>query len=383
MNIIDTKRNRCVITNSDNLENLTSIPNFPIYIGSTVDKSENDIFSDLIFDISKSCGIIQLRNTIEPSLIYSKYHSEAIGSVWENHHEELATTIKNVISKNNIKKVLEIGGSDAKLSNIILKDDRQITEWSIIEPNPKEIKDLDSRIRFVNNFFKSEIIDTSYDLVVHSHTIEHMYDPNTFLSEIEKTISENGFHVFSVPNLYKYLLKKFVNTLNFEHTIFLTEHMIDYLLSINNFEIVEKKYYLEHSIFYVCKKNTSVKKQQLPEKYNEYKNMFINYIEYYRNLVSDLNLRISKCDKDLYIFGAHVFSQFLITLGLRTDKIKFILDNSTIKNNTRLYGTNLIIKNPKEINFDDNSIIILKVGGYREEIIEGLLKLNSNLKFWE
>jgi hypothetical protein len=88
-------------------------------------------------------------------------------------------------------------------------------------------------------------------------------------------------------------------------------------------------------------------------------------------------------NSDIYLFGAHVFSQFLISMGLNTEKIICVLDNSLIKNNTRLYGTNLTIKNPKEVNLKDNSIIILKVGNYRDEIISGLMSINSNIILWE
>ena len=48
-------------------------------------------------------------------------------------------------------------------------------------------------------------------------------------------------------------------------------------------------------------------------------------------------------------FGAHIFSQYLIMLGLSTKNIKYILDNNKDKQNKRLYGTDLIVKSPKSL----------------------------------
>jgi len=382
-NLIHNTRTNCIITKSDDIENLFTLKKFPVFIGNTTDDISNDLFSELSFDISKKCGVIQLKNTLRPDLIYSSYHSEAIGKVWELHHLEFSKKIIDIINQNKINKVLEIGGSSASLAMSILNQTKSVKKWDIIEPNAPHNENLDNRICFINEFFNPEKINEKYDLIVHSHTLEHMYEPDKFLIDVNKILTTNGFHIFSVPNLFIYLKNKFVNTLNFEHTIFLTKEIIDYLLTKNNFGILEKQEFLEHSIFYITKKNQSTIKTELPQKYKEYKNMFLDYINYYKKLISDLNNKISLSNDEIYLFGGHVFSQFLIFMGLNTEKIICVLDNSIIKNNTRLYGTNLIIKHPKDVKFKDNSIIILKVGNYRDEIISGLLSINSNIILWE
>ena len=111
--------------------------------------------------------------------------------------------------------------------------------------------------------------------------------------------------------------------------------------------------------------------------------MFINYIKHYEKLIEEINNKINESEDDVYLFGGHVFSQFLIAMGLNTDKIECILDNSLMKNNTRLYSTGLTIRNPKEVDIKDNSIVILKVGNYKDEIMSGLLSINPNIKFLE
>jgi 2-polyprenyl-3-methyl-5-hydroxy-6-metoxy-1,4-benzoquinol methylase len=383
-NLINNTREKCVITNSNDIETIFILKDFPIFIGNTKQKIEDDLFSNMIFDISKKCGVIQLKNTINPNLIYSQYHSEAIGNVWENHNIKFSELLINLINNNNIKNVLEIGGSTAKLAKMILNNNNSVDTWTIVEPNiPKQNEIIDERINFISDFFKSELIREKYDLIIHSHTLEHMFNPNEFLNEINKCLITNGLQVFSVPNLLSYLKNRHPNILNFEHTIFLSEEIIDYLLLKNKFEILYKENYLEHSIFFVTKENQIISEPEIPNKYEEYKNMFNNYIEHYQMLISEINHKINQTNSDVYLFGGHVFSQFLISIGLNTEKIKYILDNSQMKNNTRLYGTNLIIKNPNDVDIKDNSIIILKVGNYKDEIISGLLSINPTIKFLE
>ena len=82
------------------------------------------------------------------------------------------------------------------------------------------------------------------------------------------------------------------------------------------------------------------------------------------------------------MFGAHVFSQYLISFGLRSKKILYILDNDKKKQNKRLYGTNLTVKSPKILSKYKNPLVILKVGVYFNEIKNDITKnINHKTKF--
>ena len=51
----------------------------------------------------------------------------------------------------------------------------------------------------------------------------------------------------------------------------------------------------------------------------------------------------------MFLYGAHIFSQYLLAFGLNQNKIEGILDNSQLKIGKRLYGTNLKVFDPKII----------------------------------
>lgn len=85
-------------------------------------------------------------------------------------------------------------------------------------------------------------------------------------------------------------------------------------------------------------------------------------------LISDLNQKMSQANREFYLFGAHVFAQFLIQMGLNTDKVVCLLDNDPNKQARRLYGTNLKVASPRILSGVANPIVILKAGVYNQEI---------------
>lgn len=370
-------RTKSVISGGD-VEEISSIENFPVFIGSTTDDISSDMSHNLTFDICKETGMIQLRDVVSSDIIYPKFHSEAIGKVWSEHHEKLSELI---VKYSNNKTILEIGGSDSRLATKTLDKNLNINKWLIVDPNLKFEVNHDKLV-YIEDFF-SDKIEEYFDMIVHSHTLEHMTDPKSFLESISKKIGNGNYHIFSVPNLFLYMKNKFSNVLNFEHTLFLTEDIIDYLLNLHDFEIEEKIYYSDHSIFYVTKKVDNLNKMNKINFYSEYKKMYEDLFNYYKNFVEEINLKIKDTDSDIYLFGGHIFSQYLISLGLNTKNIINIIDNSEIKNDQRLYGTNLTIKMPNKINFKDNSIVILKAGQYQNEIKNQLLDINKKITFYE
>ncbi|EGO3179275.1 SAM-dependent methyltransferase, partial [Campylobacter lari] len=134
----------------------------------------------------------------------------------------------------------------------------------------------------------------------------------------------------------------------------------------------------DHSIFYLAKKSESQKNTELKNDYEENKKLFLDMKEYYKNEVKKLNQLIKETVKEVYLFGAHLFSQNLIYDGLDVSKIKYILDNDSNKQDKRLYGTSLYVKSPKILKNSDNALVILNAGVYNEEIKKDILE-NINI----
>ena len=331
----------------------------------------------MVWIFFKESGMIQLKEPLPFEVVYSEFHnSGCVGSLWELHHSEFA----KFISKSNPETVLEIGGGHGILS--LNYDKICKTNWTIIEPNPTPLENVNAN--FIKGFFDKDFkTNTSFDAVVHSHVFEHLYDPKTFIENISNILEEGKYLIFSIPNMNEMLNRKYTNFLNFEHTYFLSEEFVTYFLTNNNFEIVEKKYFKEdHSIFFRAKKNSKIKRTSLGQEALNNKSLFSEYIKHHLELVKQLNETINKLNSEVYLFGAHVFSQYLFSFGLEESKISFILDNDPIKQGKRLYGTNLRVKSPKVLSKVKRPIVILRAGVYNDEIKKDILEnINSKCEF--
>ena len=364
-------RNLDVILDSNDLELIYTIKQFPIFMGCVNDDSVNDKFFDMNFCISKSSGIIQLNPIVSLEEVYRNSHgSGKIGKLWIEHNCEFSKFIK----KYNPKSVLEIGGGSGNLSKSY-HEKYGLIDWTIVEPNSADSSNLEG-VHIIREFFnENSIIDHNVDAVLHSHVIEHILYPNDFLRLIRTYLHSDKKMIFSVPNLKEMFSRYYTNCINFEHTILLTDDYIDFLLMKNNFKIIEKVFFKQdHSIFYAVEAAQQPPQDCYlnPDSYKTNKDALLKYIKYIENLILTINKNI-KNQQDIYLFGGHIFSQFLIYMGLDVTNIKCILDNDGTKHDKRLYGTNLIVSSPKILKGVKNPKIILCVATYRKEIESDIL----------
>jgi 2-polyprenyl-3-methyl-5-hydroxy-6-metoxy-1,4-benzoquinol methylase len=374
-------RNSDVILKQKDLINLYSFKKFPVFMGCTNQKKELDLLIDMNWSISKDSGTIQLNPLLPLEIIYKEQHgSGCVGDLWSQHHLAFAKFVHSF----NFKTVLEIGGLHGILSKLYEDLDRTI-DWTIIEPNPIPVNGVTAH--FIKGYFDDKFkFDKQADGIIHSHVFEHIYDPHIFLNHISNFLSDGKYMLFSLPNLEEMLKRKYTNVINFEHTIFLTQPYIEYLLSKYYFRIIKKEYFKkDHSIFYACIRDSKVKFSDLPKGLFEYnKKLFLEYVNYHQQLIENLNSQIKTLQKDqkLYLFGAHIFSQYLISFGLNVNRLECIIDNDFNKQGKRLYGTDLKVFSPKILSKDNDPVVILKAGVYNQEIKKDILEnINSKTFF--
>lgn len=364
-------RNQCVLTGATDLEHLYTFKNFPIYVGCVDPNLPNeDLFCDMKWGYSPSSGSIQLLELLDPNLLYREHHNPGtVGKIWKDHHRKF----HDFIAKNGYNDVLEIGGASGCLLQHFLPYKKEFN-WTIVEPSDQKFTD-DPRVHYIPEFFEDYVFDKKYDTLVHSHLFEHVYDPIKFLTKVNNLLKVDGKHYITLPNMNHWLDQGYTNTLLFEHTFFVDDEILEYLLNKTGFEVVEK--IIEpHSIFFCCKKKKDVEVGEA--KFFLPKMLFSKYTN---NLERDLENILSQIkDSKVYLFGGHIFSQVLLNLGLPESQVVNILDNDPGKQEKRLYGSNLIVKSPKCLEGLESPVIILRGGTYTEEIKESILSINSSAR---
>jgi len=369
------KRDISIVTGKENLEPLYTLKNFPVFMGCVTTQPKNDLFADMEWMICPQSGVIQLKKLIPLEILYLNQHNEGLGQIWKDHYTEFV----KFLGKFKPKKILEIGGANSLIGSMYV-DSVPKARWTVVDPNPTV---EDSRIKVIKGWFNEKFtFGDEVDAIVHSHVLEHLFNPPELIAHISKFLKKGQLHIFTFPNLHEFLKKKYTNGLNFEHTLFLTEEIVDYLLKVTGFKIIKKAYFRDHSIFYATQKDIP-QKVKLPNKHNEYKKLFMDFVKYHQKMVVQLNKLLAKTNKEVYLFGAHIFSQYLLAFGLKPAMIKGILDNSKIKQGKRLYGTKFWVESPQILKDKDKAVVILKAANYNAEIKKDILEnINPEVEFW-
>lgn len=373
-------RPRCVITGRDDLEHLYTFPNFPVFMGCSHKPVSSDVVHDMQWWISKSTGSIQLNPLLPLDVLYPESHGAGVvGALWQEHHRAFATFLHT----SRPTEVLEIGGSHG-----ILEKEYQGFEaipWTIVEPNPAPADG--TKAVFIKRFFDAGFqFDGKFDAIVHSHVFEHLYHPNEFMQQLADFVPAGKQLIFSLPNMRAMLERKYNNCLNFEHTVFLTEELVEYLLAHHGFRLQRKEYFKDdHSIFYAAVRDPATPRPaHAPNLYEEHQALYLDYIGFHTQLAIDINAKIKDLETPVYFFGAHIFAQYMFAFGLDSNLVVDLLDNDPQKHGKRLYGTSKTVCSPEVLRSIPRPTVILRAGVYSQEIKTAILNnINGSTQFIE
>lgn len=371
------RRRASVLTGRANLEHLHTLKRFPVFMGCVKQRPDKDVLADMGFSICRETGVIQLDRLLPLELVYLGQHNDGVGAVWEAHYRAFV----RFLGRFRPRRVLEIGGAGGTVAKLYTRAHGRAA-WTIVEPNPTFAGTR--RIAVVKGWFDDRFRhDQPVDAIVHSHVFEHTYDPPLFLRHVAAALPVGGRHIFSLPNMVEQLRRKYTNCLNFEHTVFLAENIVDWLLESAGFRLLRKDYFQDHSIFYATEWTGVPHARALRSRYRTYRRLYLEFVRYHERLVARLNRAVLSFRGPVYLFGAHIFSQYLLGFGLRERRLAAVLDNSPLKIGRRLYGSSLNVQPPRVIAGRSPVGVILKVGAYRDEVWRQLRQLNPRVTIFE
>ena len=373
-NVEIIKRTKCCICGSFSLIESLKICSFPIYMGTTTSDPSLDLFMDQKWVMCEKCGCLQLLELIPLSLIYQSNHStEVVGEIWRDHHNAFA----EFIAQHKPTKILEIGAAHGYLASTLTEKLPEV-EYTIIEPDSSLVN---SKIKVIKGFIEENIQEVGgKDCIIHSHVLEHIYEPVEFIKQIASNADMNCEMYISFPNFRGLIESGALNSLNFEHTYLLDPTHAQIIFKNCGFSILESATYLSHSYFYRLKKTSAINANlETFSNIGPQSNKFIEMVNDLSNFVFSANDKIKNHKGQVYLFGAHVFSQALLALGLDTSKIIGILDNSHDKQSKRLYGTSYKVFSPSVIRNQSNSLVVLNASHYQDEIRAQLKQIDKNL----
>jgi SAM-dependent methyltransferase len=188
-------------------------------------------YQDMEWVSCDKCGELQLKTLIDERVLYGKTHNGSVGKSWVEHNN----TFVDFIASECYGNVLEIGGGNLHIANKIAESDK-VNNYHIIDSNIFKENATTYKFTFSEDLFDlNQIPDKSYDFIIHSHTLEHLYEPVLELKQLNRVLKSNGKMFFSVPLINNMLNQGYTNALNFEHTFYLNEDLMRTLL-VNNLQ---------------------------------------------------------------------------------------------------------------------------------------------------
>jgi hypothetical protein len=353
----------------------------PVHMGCVATPPEDDAFADQRWVTCGRCATVQLAALAPLDLVYQSPHNGAVGAVWARHHSALAA-LAAFVGERSPRRVVEVGGGAGGLARAYVRfAGATLEDWTVIEPNPAfdpapPIAVVDAYVEDVG-----ELVRTA-DAIVHSHVLEHIYDPRAFLATIRAHARRDATMLVSVPDLPTLLAQAGSNALNFEHTYFFDLELVSWMLRDAGFTLIDEYRFERHSFFLEARPDGVPGRAGPPPDAGAGARALLACVDAAREDASTLAARAAAYDGPVYLFGAHVFSQFLIGAGFSADRVEAVLDNDPAKHGLRLYGTPLTVRPPAVLAERDAAAVIVRATHYTAEIREQLRVTAPHVELW-
>jgi hypothetical protein len=357
------KRELCVICENKEFECINSFSNFPIM--ATSSSGKQDILFDYTLILCNRCKCLQLENLVDAKYLYSPVYMNATFSPsWLDHHK---TFCQFIVQNTTETSFLEIGANTGILYKIML--DYRSIDYTTLDMYKNN--ELHSNIKFIEG--NCEDFDyNGYNTVILSHVFEHLYNPRKF---IEKIKNGNVSSVFiSIPNFDLLVKEKAIITIHSQHTFFCGLDYIKYVFSLYHYRCETSFTYNGNFKSYMLKFVLDPNMLTLELPFTD-KNMLTDIY------VNEIN-RISntKLSKNTLICPAGIYGQYLYYFIKDKENVLGFIDNNKNRHGKPLYGTDKLVYSPTEIDYKNNHILLCECP-YKDEILESLSKISSNIKF--
>jgi SAM-dependent methyltransferase len=311
-----------------------------------------------LINMCNKCGFVFASPVLNEELINKFYesmsnyeHPESVGVRPEVEIRQIQRQFEIISSRfsNGFSgKALDIGCSTA-----VLLSRFQEAGWQVLglDPSDKCIQiSKKLNVDVIKGFFSVELLkkEAPFNLVILSHVLEHLVDPNIVIEGIRELLSDDGLLYIEVPNLMKPDNTKCY--FGFEHVNFFTPVSLSNLILANGFALDRLATFdngRDISPYYPVIAMTVKKSSGYIEIIDDRADCS-KVIEEYRNamnkLIQDINTKVAKvmaltAPGKLALWGAGIHSsQLLSETCLAKEHVFCIYDNDPKKTGHTLSG---------------------------------------------
>ena len=387
-----TTVDKCRICSSDSTEVLKFDPQ---YIATTfVTSNDNNPMSQvkipmtLMLCKNKNCGLVQLKETVRPDLLYTNYfYRTGINDMMKRDLQDVVNYALNNTKTESNDIVVDIGANDCTMIGMFPKNLDRIA----IEPAKNiDWKHVDKSINIVNEFLSKEIVlketkGKKAKIITATAMFYDFDNPNIAARDIKDILDDNGVCVIQVS----YLLDT-IKDMNFydvvhEHLEYYSLKSINYLMEKNGLTVIDASTNFVNGgslrVLVTHKENCKAKSKQYeeilaeeekwhlnePDTYDQYGKRIQDIIEKSKNLI----LKETQKGGKIIGLGASTKGNVLFQIcGFNKKLLPFISDRNKDKVGLRTLGTDIeIISEERAREMNPNYMLIIP-WCFKEEILE-------------
>ena len=388
------KIKKCRICNSKDVPIVLKLGKSPIGENFKKKKTKVNLY-DLNLQKCKKCGLCQIQDVINPSILYKDYLYQSNTSLYlDTHFSNYAQKVSKFLKLKKNSQIVDIGSNDGLLLSKFKKIGHKVIG---IEPASQISKIANKKkIYTINSFFNRKTSEKilretkKISLVTANNVLANIDNINLWFKNIKKLIRDHGFFVFESFYLKDVIDNKVLDFIYHEHLSIFSVKCIKYLCNLHQLKLV----YIERvdtkggSLrYYICSKKNKFKihnvvsvQEKIEKKYLCFRaKTFKKLGEFLKERKKKLDLILLKLNKKKEIIGlgASISCITLIyQLGIQ-NKIKYLLDDNKIKHGMFSPGSNIKIFDPKKYIYNKNQTILILAWRFKKNFMK---KYQSNFK---
>ena len=371
---------------------IIELPEFPlteVYVDKKVEQKLG--FVDQAFHYCNHCGHGQIENIIEPKFLYENSYetrtstsSSAIGAI---------TIFIDFINKNlegkKLKNIVEIGCNDIyTLERLESRADKLYG----IDPILKGIEENynNEKITIIGDYFENFDLNSlgiDLDVVISSHTLEHISQPKTMIKNIIDNATEETLIFFQFPGLEGLIGDSRFDQIFHQHYNYFSLQSVIYMLDDLDLELIDFNVNLYHwNTLMIAFRKKKTPQININEKYKSYikqitKSEILSQYKTFRDCMSATNNRLRYFKNErIYGYGAALMLPVLdyhLEDGL--SQVKCILDEDNNKIHKYYLNVPLQVLHPNDIDNIEDCVILVTAFNSLDairKIIPKLITLN-------
>ena len=298
---------KCDICDSKKLKKIFGMKKFPL-TGVYIKKNQKLKHFDNDFLICQNCNHGQLKNQINPKYLYQETytHRTSKSPLAIHINDDFYDKLKKIINNKKYKCIFEIGCNDLLLAKTIKKHAKKIIGMDSIFGN--KVKKIDKKISVIGGFVNDDNLINSIsgltknnkiDLVISSHTFEHVDTIKNSLRKIIKIVDDECLFIIETPSLNSILRNGHFDQIFHQHQHYVSERSVIELCNQLGLQFLEFKYNYQiwgGNVMYIFKKTKKkisnklklrrIKKiniQKAVSDFKDFQKKCLNKIDYLKN----------------------------------------------------------------------------------------------------